>query len=52
MNKNEVAQSSYSRNLGVTRECVRPLEATALRKLRRVFKKHLGPIETELPAAA
>jgi DNA-directed RNA polymerase sigma subunit (sigma70/sigma32) len=52
MNKNEVAQSSYSRNLGVTRECVRQLEATALRKLRRAFKKHLGPIETELPAAA
>ena len=52
MNKNEVAQSSYSRELGVTRECVRQLEAAALEKLRRAFKKHLGPIETELLAAA
>ena len=28
------------------------LEVAALGKLRRAFKKHLGPIETELPAAA
>ena len=52
MNKNEVAQSSYSRELGVTRERVRQLEAATLGKLRRAFKKHLCPIETELLAAA
>ena len=52
MNKNDVALSSYLRELGVTRERVRQLEAAALGKLRRAFKKNLGPIETELLAAA
>ena len=50
--QNDVALSSYLRELGVTRERVRQLEAAALGKLRRAFKKHLGPIETELLAAA
>ncbi len=31
---------------------VRQLEAAVLGKLRRAFKKHLVPIETELLAAA
>ena len=52
MNKNDVALSSYLRELGVTREHVRQLGAAALGKLRRAFKKNLGPIETELVAAA
>jgi DNA-directed RNA polymerase sigma subunit (sigma70/sigma32) len=41
MNKNDAALSSYLRELGVTRERVRQLEAAALGKLRRAFKKHL-----------
>ena len=52
MNKNDVALSSYLRELGVTRERVRQLGAAALGKLRRAFKKNLDPIETELVAAA
>ena len=48
MNKNDVALSSYLRELGVTRERVRQLGAAALGKLRRAFKNNLGPIETEL----
>ena len=51
MNKNYSTLSSYLRELGVTRERVRQLEAAALGKLRRAFKKHLGPIETERLAA-
>ena len=42
MNKNDVALSSYLRELGVTREHVRQLEAAALGKLRRAFKKTPG----------
>ena len=42
MNKNDVALSSYLRELGVTREPVRQLEAAALGKLRRAFKKTPG----------
>jgi RNA polymerase primary sigma factor len=38
--------------IGVTRERVRQLEITALLKLRRAFKKHLGPLESEVFAAA
>jgi RNA polymerase primary sigma factor len=38
--------------IGVTRERVRQLEITALSKLRRAFKKHLGPLESEVFAAA
>ena len=52
MNKSDVALSSYLRELGVTRERVRQLGAAALGKLRRAFKKNLGPIETERVAAA
>jgi DNA-directed RNA polymerase sigma subunit (sigma70/sigma32) len=52
MNKNDVVLSSYLREFGVTRERVRQLETAALGKLRRAFKKHLCPIETELLDAA
>jgi len=38
--------------IGVTRERVRQLELTALSKLRRAFKKHLGPLESEVFVAA
>ena len=38
--------------IGLTRERVRQLELAALEKLRRAFKKHLGPVESELLAAA
>lgn len=38
--------------IGVTRERVRQLEIGALQKLRRAFKKQLGPIDSELLAAA
>lgn len=38
--------------IGVTRERVRQLELAALSKLRRAFKKHLGPLESEVFAAA
>jgi RNA polymerase primary sigma factor len=38
--------------IGVTRERVRQLEIAALEKLRRAMKKHLGPVESELLAAA
>jgi RNA polymerase primary sigma factor len=34
--------------IGVTRESVRQLEITALGKLRRALKKHLGPLESEV----
>jgi DNA-directed RNA polymerase sigma subunit (sigma70/sigma32) len=50
--QNDVALSSYSRELGVSRERVRQLEAAALKKLLRAFKEHLGPIEAELLATA
>jgi len=38
--------------IGVTRERVRQLELTALSKLRRAFKKHLGALESEVFVAA
>lgn len=38
--------------IGVTRERVRQLEITALSKLRHAFKKHLGPLESEVFVAA
>src|SRR6266446_5932843 len=38
--------------IGVTRERVRQVELIALAKLRRAFKKHLGPLESEVLLAA
>jgi len=38
--------------IGVTHERVRRLELAALAKLRRAFNKHLGPVESEVFAAA
>ncbi len=38
--------------VGVTRERVRQVELIALAKLRRAFKKHLGPQESEVLAIA
>ena len=38
--------------IGVTRERVRQVELIALAKLRRAFKKHLGPLESEVLAIA
>ena len=38
--------------IGVTRERVRQVELIALAKLRRAFKKHLGPLESEVFVAA
>jgi RNA polymerase primary sigma factor len=38
--------------IGVTRERVRQVELIALAKLRRAFKHHLGPLESEVLAIA
>jgi RNA polymerase primary sigma factor len=38
--------------IGVTRERVRQVELIALAKLRRAFKQHLGPLESEVLAIA
>jgi RNA polymerase primary sigma factor len=38
--------------IGVTRERVRQLEVAALAKLRRAFRKHLDPIDSEVFATA
>ena len=38
--------------IGVTHERVRRLELAVLAKLRRAFNKHLGPVESEVFAAA
>jgi RNA polymerase primary sigma factor len=38
--------------IGVTRERARQLELIGLAKLRRAFKKHLGPLESEVLATA